>query len=108
RTNARGVHPGGGGDRQDAPGGGVLDLGRVPRGRRPGGRRLGGSGTSLRAAGGGDKAALGARKGPRRPPGERVALRAFSALARAQGEVPRPSFPYLRRRGDGQGDAIRG
>ena len=39
RTNARGVHPGGGRDRQDAPGRGVLDLGRIPRGGRPGGRQ---------------------------------------------------------------------
>ena len=34
-TNARRVRPGGGGDRQDAPGRGVLGLGQSPRGGRP-------------------------------------------------------------------------
>ena len=61
-----------------------LELG----GGRPRRVGLGGSRVALRAAHRGNKAAHGAREGSRRPLGECVALRALSALARAQGEVP--------------------
>jgi hypothetical protein len=60
------------------------------------GRRRG----ALRAAGGGREAPPGKREGTRRPPGGRLARRAQQALAGAQGEVPRPSGPGLRRGGE--------
>ena len=77
RANARRGDPWGGGDRKDAPGGGVRPMGQSQGSRRPRRRGLGGSGVALRAARGGHKAPRGAREGSRRPLGGRMALRTF-------------------------------